>query len=49
MPKNPMYRIAVDNLVGGFQNLGITELHNTQYTLYKTINSGLGKLNITLI
>ena len=49
MPKNPVYRIAVDNIVGGFQNIGTTLLHNIQYTLYKTVNSGLGKLNITLI
>ena len=43
--KDRNYQIAVDGLVGGFEKISQT---NTDVT-YKTVNPGLGKLNITLI
>ncbi len=48
-PSISIKRIAVDNIVGGFDILGTTTLNNIQYTIYKTHNVGLGTLNIKIL
>lgn len=49
IPNNGNARIAVDNIVGGFSNLGSQIISDTVYTIYKSVNSGLGQLYITIL
>lgn len=49
IPDSNIRRIAVNNIVGGFEILDKVLIHNTQYTVYKTYNNSLGKLNISIL
>lgn len=49
IPNTNESRLAVDNIVGGFNLVGATTIYNTTYYIYKTAHSGLGKLNITIL
>jgi hypothetical protein len=40
-------RLFVDNILGGFRNIGGTVINGINYYLYRTVNSGLGQLHIT--
>lgn len=43
---NEEARISVDNIYGGFIQVGDKILNNLRYYLYKSVNSGLGTLHI---
>lgn len=49
IPNETNSRIAVDNIVGGFTNIGNIIISGVTYYIYKTFNSGLGKLYITIL
>lgn len=49
LPLNNSARIAVDNIVGGFENIGTTVINGVTFYIYKSVNFGLGKLYITIL
>lgn len=49
VPSNGSARIAVDNIVGGFKVVGTILLNTITYYIYKTVNAGLGNLNINIL
>lgn len=49
IPYKNNIRIAVDNIVGGFNHIGIANINSSLYYIYKSVYSGLGFLNITIL
>ena len=49
IPNGNNVRIAVDNIVGGFRNVGTISLLGITYYIYQSVNSGLGKLYINIL
>lgn len=49
LPNEPSARISVDNLVGGFTQVGTITILGLTYYIYKTFNSGLGKLYVNIL
>lgn len=47
IPNDMNARLFVDNILGGFRNIGGTVINGINYYLYRTVNSGLGQLHIT--
>ena len=47
IPNDGNARLFVDNILGGFKAIGSTIINSVHYYLYRTVNSGLGKLYIT--
>jgi hypothetical protein len=45
MSKN-MIDLAVNGIVGGFEQVGVTNIASNRYTIYKSTNSNLGETTV---